>query len=598
MATSAFSAVADIRYHETSLSTSRLRSLLHSAFADKGYAEEAIAYLAARNATTSNFLGFLLGHFLMRTPDTGYYIILQQTAAALFNPFYGPPREVHPYTGTPQENTAIDASIATSPARDGFRRSIGRGSARFFSSQGFRLPRYDRMLKHTPIAILGAGAAGTMMARVLVNAGFLSISVLDQTGRYGGIWNQPNVRGGSKNNPFNFSFEGLYVSEAPGPGETITRFLERVVDPDHSHFSLPLPAVKKAKVLGVEPGDLASRITYSDETGQHILEAPIVINTLGLGKPLAPSRVGVMTTDMPAYEAGIRWQQILDERQARALDGKLLIFTGLGNSTAEMLVQIQRYNQQLGLHIRYKVLTHYPKVALEQPDTTVAWKEKLYHLYRDTRLPQLTRLAGDLAEIERAFTQARDSRYPDCEEIVPEVTHWTITRGNGTKTLVFTQADGSTRSCNFDQLYTLIGYGHRREELDALGLLVTDDYLGSIAYDYDGEIQRAVGAMGRERICPGYFGLGSLLKSPQNPNAQVIPGILFRLSDTLTSVIIRSTEYGLRQRKNRTLVGSPLKPSRRPILVARDADSLLPRRSGDARGELPPPSNIESEIVR
>ncbi len=321
MATSAFSAVADIRYHETSLSTSRLRSLLHSAFADKGYAEEAIAYLAARNATTSNFLGFLLGHFLMRTPDTGYYIILQQTADALFNPFYGPPREVHPYTGTPQENTAIDASIATSPARDGFRRSIGRGSARFFSSQGFRLPRYDRMLKHTPIAILGAGAAGTMMARVLVNAGFLSISVLDQTGRYGGIWNQPNVRGGSKNNPFNFSFEGLYVSEAPGPGETITRFLERVVDPDHSHFSLPLPAVKKAKVLGVEPGDLASRITYSDETGQHILEAPIVINALGLGKPLAPSRVGVMTTDMPAYEAGIRWQQILDERQARALDG-------------------------------------------------------------------------------------------------------------------------------------------------------------------------------------------------------------------------------------------------------------------------------------
>ena len=126
MATSAFSAVADIRYHETSLSTSRLRSLLHSAFADKGYAEEALAYLAARNATTSNFLGFLLGHFLMRTPDTGYYIILQQTADALFIPFYGPPREVHPYTGTPQENTAIDASIATSPARDGFRRSIGR----------------------------------------------------------------------------------------------------------------------------------------------------------------------------------------------------------------------------------------------------------------------------------------------------------------------------------------------------------------------------------------------------------------------------------------------------------------------------------------
>ena len=363
MATSTSPAVADIRYYETSLPVDRLRRLLCSAFADKGYAEEAIAYLAARSATTRDFLGELLGHLLMRTPDTGYYVILQQTADTLVNPFYTIPRDAPAYTGTPQENTVIDASIATSPARDGFRRSIGRGSARIFSNLGFRLPRYDRLLKHTPIVILGAGAAGTMMARVLVNAGYLSVSVLDQTGRYGGIWNQPNVRGGSKNNPFSFNFEGLYVSEAPGPGETITRFLERVVDPSLSYFLRPLPAVKKAKVLRVEPGDLASRVTYSDETGQHLLESPIVISTLGLGRPLPPSRVGVMTTDMPAYEAGIRWQQILDERQARALDGKTLVFIGLGNSTAEMLVQIQRFNRRLGLNIHYKVLTHYPKIV-------------------------------------------------------------------------------------------------------------------------------------------------------------------------------------------------------------------------------------------
>jgi hypothetical protein len=254
---------------------------------------------------------------------------------------------------------------------------------------------------------------------------------------------------------------------------------------------------------------------------------------------------------MPAHEAGIRWQQILDERQARALDGKMLVFIGLGNSTAEMLGQIQRYNRQLGLHIRYKVMTHYPKAALAQPDADVVWKEKLYHLYRDTRLPHLTQLAGDLPEIEQAFVQVRNSRSLELEEIVPEVTHWTIVKANGSKTMVASLADGSTRAFSFDQIYTLIGYGHRREELDALGLLVTNDYLGSIAYDYDGEIQRMVGALGRERVWPGYFGLGSLLKSPQNPNAQVIPGIIFRIPDTLVSVIIRSTEYWLRKLKNR-----------------------------------------------
>ncbi|MGH9821698.1 MAG: hypothetical protein ACREDR_00345 [Blastocatellia bacterium] len=553
MAASSLPAIADIRYHETSLPTDRLRRLLCRAFADKGYAEEAIAYLAARGATTPNFFGFLLGHFLMRTPDTRYHVIMQQTADALVNPFSPSPPAGRVYSGTQEENAVIDASIATSPARDGFRRFTGRGSARVFSSREFRLPRYDRLLKHTPVAILGAGAAGTMMARALVNAGYLSVTVLDQTGGYGGIWRQPNVRGGSKNNPFSFNFEGVYVGEAPGPGESITRFLEKVVDPSHGYFLRPLPAVKKAKVLRVEPGDLHSLVTYSDETGQHTLLAPIVINTLGLGRPLPPSRVGVMTTDMPAHEAGIRWQQILDERQASALDGKMLVFIGLGNSTAEMLVQVQRFNRLLGLNIRYKVLTHYPKTSLARPDTTVAWGEKLYRLYRDTGLPQLTRLAGDLDEIERAFVQARDSRSPELEEIIPEVTHWTITKANGTKTMVITLADGSTRAFDFNQLYTLIGYSHRPEELAALGMLVADPYLGSIAYDYDGEIQRVVGASGRERVWPGYYGLGSLLKTPQNPNAQVIPGLMYRLSDTLFSVIVRSTEYGLRRRRGHGL---------------------------------------------
>ena len=294
------------------------------------------------------------------------------------------------------------------------------------------------------------------------------------------------------------------------------------------------------------PGDLTHQVVFRDERGEQHLEAPIVINTMGLGKPLSPSRNGVMTTDIPASAAGNRWQQVLTLEQMKKLQGKMLVFIGLGNSTAEMLVQIQHYIQA-GLDLRYKVLTHYPEEVLRSPNYPRHVNGQIQQLYRDIDRPKLTKLAGDLEHIERAFARARDSRDPDREEIISSVTFWTLEQTEERKQMRVRLADETEHVFAYDQLYTLIGYGHAKEELEALGMWVTDDYLGTIASDYDGEIQRLPGAPSRMRLYPGYFALGALLRTPQNPNALVIPGMLYRLADQFSSIVFRSIEYAMRQ---------------------------------------------------
>ena len=513
-----------------------LPQLLGNALADKGIAQAALAYLSAPPYSPS-FLPRLLGLLHMRLSLSSIHFSYPVISESIEQVLRGAVRPAFTYGGSERENRVIDAAVANSTDKSGFRSRIGRGAARYFSLEGLALPPEDRAMRGVRIVILGAGAAGTLAARTLVNAGFENILVLDQTGAYGGLWNQPNVREGLTNNPFSFEYEDLGVGAAPLPGDEITDFLHDLACPPSYLGWRALPPVKKAKVLGVEPGDLAHRVTYRDEEGEHSILAPIVVNALGIGKPLPPSRPGVMETDVP-HLAGIRWQQVWSPEQAKRLRGKTLAFIGLGNSTAEMLVQLQDYNAQ-GYGINYRVITHYPQEAIDFPRTTVAWRGENFRLYRDTSLSGLTKLAGDLGRINRAFTLARQSG-----SVLTEVTLWTLAAGQGgAKTMIVWSADGSAHSFPVDQLFTLIGYGHRADELQALGLLVTDDYLGRVAADFDGEVQRTPGAPGRSRLHAGYSLLGSMLKSRSNPNAIVIPGLLYRLADWLNTVTLRSAEY-------------------------------------------------------
>ncbi len=193
------------------------------------------------------------------------------------------------------------------------------------------------------------------------------------------------------------------------------------------------------------------------------------------------------------------------------------------------------------------LLTHYSEEALRYPSSARPVGGRSQRLYRDTTRPILTKLAGDLEHIEEAFEQARESQYADREEIVASGRFWTLEQIEGRKQMRVRLADETERVFAYDELYTLIGYGHAKEELEALGLWVTDDYLGTIAADYDGEIQCLPGASGRMRLYPGYFALGALLRTPRNPNAQVIPGMLYRLADQFSTIVFRSIEVALRE---------------------------------------------------
>ncbi len=500
-----------------------LASLLAQMLADKGIGSETIGFLARQS---SHFLGTLFGHLIMRSHDTvsqGY--LLRNSFARLSLP--------HPiYQGTRRENTQIDASWENRAEGSGLRSVTWRGAAGAYESKQIKIP--GQIGSATTIVVIGAGAAGLLATRALVDVGFTNILLLDQTGTYGGVWNQDFLRGASRANPFPLSFEGCQLEAAPGPAGAVMQWLHTVVQSGVQ----PFPRVVKARVLSVRPGDLSHAVLYEDEAGkQREVVAPIVINAVGVGEPLPPSRPGVMTTDVES--AGIRWQTVWTHEQARRYHGRTLIFISLSNSTLEMVKQIQHFNRS-GLNIGYRIITHYPNTALAEPLKVVVHRGHKMRLYRNPDRFQLLRLAGDMPDVARAFEEARDGH------ITSHITHWSI-EGGERQQLVAVREDGIMQRFPYDQLYTLIGYGPRLQMLSQMGLSVNHPYLGAVDLDYDSEVQRETGIAGRSRLWPGYFCLG--VRNAFNMNEVLLPGLLFRLPDLVTGVILRSTECWLRNQQ-------------------------------------------------
>jgi len=225
----------------------------------------------------------------------------------------------------------------------------------------------------------------------------------------------------------------------------------------------------------------------------------------------------------------------LSEEKLRSLEGKRLVFIGFGNSTAEMLLQIQEYEAQTGREIDYRIITHYPEASIRDPFTKFGSYDSVY---RDINKPNLVKLAGDLDHINTSYSEAHQRR-----KIISGIINWEV-EGNQ---VVATDRDGIKTVIPYDQIYTLTGYRQEPESLERMGIQVLDDTMGASAFDYDGEVQANPGAVERERVYPGYFGIGPLTKTVYNPNAVVIPGIQYQLNDLLTTLVIRAAEYKLRR---------------------------------------------------
>lgn len=437
------------------------------------------------------------------------------------------------YRGTPDENLVIDHALSDHRDIPGFnkRTAGGLGAMRFVHiSDSARYAR--RALAHDiPVTIIGGGPAGLMVTAALKSFGFYDTTVIDSGGRYKGIWNNPNVAEGSINNPGPFTFNGHSLPAAPGEASKVVKFLSGIER--FGTEGLQLPPVVHGRVTEVIPGDLDHAVIYQQGGEERVRHSAIVINAIGNGVPLHPNREGHMTTNTPE-KAGKRWQEILTDKKAERLRGKRLVFVGLGNSTAEMLTQVQELNTK-GYGIDYRVLTHYPKEAVDNPTETVIRDGTEYRVFRDLTVPRLTKYEGDLPEAYRAYFEALNTG-----KIIADVAHW----DSDGSTIGWRDRSGrQTGSYAFDQQYTLIGTGNRPETLEAMGMHVTDGYLGSIATDYDGEVQRNPGELGRDRVYPGYYGLGAVLRSTHDPNAVVMPGIMHRMHDLLYGVTLRAAEY-------------------------------------------------------
>ncbi|GCE09213.1 NAD(P)-binding protein [Dictyobacter aurantiacus] len=497
--------------------------LLAQMLADKGISTATMRFLAHQQP---HFLGALFGHVILRSPA------IQAQGQLLRQSFTHLPAPPPEYQGTRRENIQVDASWEGQSQACGWRSVTWRGAAGAYSCAGLRVPAQVGLT--TRIVIIGAGAAGLLAARALLDVGFVNVVLFDQSGQCGGVWNQDFLRGASRANPFPLRFEDYQLDAAPGTGHAVMEWLHSIA---RGRSDRP-PTMIKARVLTVQPGDVEHRICYEDEAGRHHeMMAPIVINALGVGEPLSPSRPGVMTTDVAPHEAGIRWQQVWTAEHARRYHGRTVLFISLSNSTLEMVKQIQHFNRA-GLNIDYRILTHYPDAALAEPGRVVMHHGHKMRLYRSPEKMQLLRLAGDLPEVAAAFEQARDTGH-----IVSHVMHWSLEHGEQRR-VVAIREDGVVQRFPYDELYTLIGYAPNADLLREMGLSVNHPYLGAVDLDYDSEVQRAPEVAGRARLYPGYFCLG--IRNAFNMNEVLLPGLLFRLPDVVAGVILRSIEYFLR----------------------------------------------------
>lgn len=208
---------------------------------------------------------------------------------------------------------------------------------------------------------------------------------------------------------------------------------------------------------------------------------------------------------------------------------------GLGNSTAEMLRQIHTITDE-GYPVDYRVLTHYPEDSVQNPSDYVPTKDGMFRIFRDVSKPNLVDYQGDLAHSRYDYYRALHEG-----KIISGVTRWEVNNSN--VMTVFKKHSKHGENLPFDKVMTLIGYHQPEETMRELGCSYNKEIRSGV-FDYDGEVAAVPNRTdARKRLHKGCFGFGSILETPENPNAIVIPGMIHRVGDLMFGVIMRAAEY-------------------------------------------------------
>jgi hypothetical protein len=498
-------------FKETSntLSTRNLGDVMFRLAQEKGFSIQHFKELASLESFGPLTRNCLLRHHVANgtkiDPVLGYF------AKNLKN--HHPDDACEDYRGSSFQNIGIDGALSRStlPTETGKFYGQAAGEAFYINQQA------PSRATTTPIAIIGAGAAGTMVYNALRSMGFSNIDIYEKSSKNYGIWGLDHVANGTRNNPRNISFQGQVMKAAPGTGREVRDFLSNIY---------LFTAIRK-EVKSVGGSSLNYYLTFADGTEKSY---PIVINCLGLGKPAKINDPKRMTTSVSASLAGERWQTQLTRE---AVKRNSFAFIGLGNSTMEMIQQLQKFEDE-GIEVDYKIFTHYPNDSVNNPDSTVEIDKKKFRMFRDLQASNLVDLQGDLPATRVAYFRAlREDR------IVSGVSEWDREDGS------IIARDEDSRyidSHQFDRLFTLIGYKHEEGTLQAFGCVTKK---GEALYDYDGEMHDSTfeTADPDYRLKKGLFGFGAILDSSYNRNAIVIPGMVHRIGDLAYSVMFRAMEY-------------------------------------------------------
>ncbi len=495
-----------------------LPGLVRRMFDDKGFDFRIAGKMGRRKVFGSAFASLVLGETSGNGPI--HEAVFDYVAPTLLT---SKPASVAEYYGSAGQVARIDRGIANSGHRNTLDGRIhGEGATTHFTPDMSQVRNYvlDN-LSDTPIAIIGQGAAGILTHHALKDMGFRNIYTFEKSRRALGIWSYDHVVYGTKNNPRSIHFYNRKIDAAPGSGRDVSRFLEEFNDHDIVYGN--------KGVKSVVPGDLEHEIRT--DSGPRMF--PIVINTIGLGKPRPLSDLSRMVTSTTAQHCGPRWQQQLERSSVR---GKRFLFIGMGNSTAEMLRQLHKFMDD-GIDTDYRVVTHYPEEAMWDPRSYVEHDGKLFRVFRDLSKLNLVDFQGDLLESQRDYYRALHGK-----KIIYGVRRWEVSQGTFA---AFNANDRKITDVKYDNIFTLTGYEHDEASITSMGCKY--DHTGKCAlYDYDGEFIANPQVKGGERLHKGYFGLGAVLDAPHNRNAVVIPGILHRLGDLCFGVLMRAAEYDAR----------------------------------------------------
>lgn len=370
------------------------------------------------------------------------------------------------------------------------------------------------------MAVIGGGPAGILTARFREELGFEHTTIYSKDGKLGGIWLYKNVvRGGHNTFASANAFGTVLLGQGERPGEDLQNFLSGLVDGLHT------TGVRAATVDDIE---------YDRRTGKYIIHShgsdggslsyDSVCIATGLDMPRSLDDGPIKTDAHKNSVKMIRWLGPISEKDYKLFHNTSPLLIGLGNSTLEMIIEFRKMSAA-GIRVKPVILTHYSNKALQNPSYFSGKEDNLIRpLYR-TR-GDLTRLSGDISEDSSLFYDAYKDGW-----IKGDIKSWNVTEEKGSSySVTVTRTDGSSFTIEtVPRIWALIGYQNDPDVMKRFGCKVIGPH-GEIEFDrFTGRVGTTFeGSPGR------MYGAGFAVASRDDPNHEVIPGMLRTIPATVT----------------------------------------------------------------